>query len=103
MRLKFNGNSVIIALATECPLKARGKGGLELKHPKLDKIEDKLLTGNDFVLSRAQYIRLTGIDIPEDKSYTEKRSAVARKAKAYGYVITVIPEKLEFRRISNAQ
>lgn len=70
----------------------------KLKHPNLIEIEKKLRTGNDFKLTREQYIELTGIDTPQRKYYTEKRSSVARKAAEYNYVITVIPETLIFTR-----
>ena len=43
--------------------------------------------------------RMTGADIPKSKSYTEKRSAVSKRAKEYGYTITVIPEQLVFSKI----
>ena len=72
-----------------------------MRRPKLDKIKGKLLLGNDFVLSREQYIKLTGTDIPQSKSYTENKSAVAKISKEYGYVITVVPEKLVFCKSDN--
>ena len=68
------------------------------KRPKLDKIILKMERGNDFVLSRNQYLNLTGVDTPQDKSYTERRSAVAKCAEKHGYYITVIPERLEFKK-----
>ena len=42
---------------------------------------------------------MTGIDIPKSKYYTEKRSAVAKRAKEYGYTLTVIPERLVFSKL----
>ena len=68
------------------------------RQPKLDSIEKKLSKGKDFVLTRQQYINATGTDIPQEKSYTERKSAIARKAREYGYVVHVIPEKLEFKK-----
>lgn len=69
--------------------------------PKLEDIENKLSEGKNFDLSRKQYYLLTGLDIPQSKSYTEKRSAVAKMAKEFGYEVKFIPEKLEFRKVSN--
>ena len=66
--------------------------------PKLEKIENKLKKGENFSLSRNQYFALTGTDIPQSKYYTEKNSAIAKKAKIYGYTINVIPEILEFKK-----
>ena len=54
------------------------------KRPKLDGIELKLRTKNEFQIDRAQYIKLTGTDLPQRKSYLEKGSAVAKLAAKYG-------------------
>ncbi len=66
------------------------------RRPNLNGIKSKLEKGNEFKMTRAQYIKSTGIDIPESKSYTERRSAVARLANEYGYQIEVVPEVLVF-------
>ena len=71
-----------------------------MRHPKLDKITDILKEGKNFSLNRSQYIGLTGIDIPQQKSYVENKSAVAKLAEKYGYKIIVVPEVLEFHKIS---
>lgn len=68
------------------------------KRPDLDKIISKMEKGNNFRLTRGQYLDLTGADIPQSRSYTEKRSAVARCAEKYGYCVAVVPEVLEFRK-----
>lgn len=67
----------------------------------MDKIIALLEKGDNFSLNRSQYKykRMTGADIPKSKSYTEKRSAVSKRAKKYGYTITVIPEQLVFSKI----
>ena len=67
--------------------------------PNMDKIIALLEKGDNFSLNRSQYMRMTGADIPKSKSYTEKRSAVSKRAKEYGYTITVIPEQLVFSKI----
>jgi hypothetical protein len=67
-----------------------------MRHPKLEKIIELLENGEDFSLTRMQYIDLTGIDTPQDKHYTEKKSSVAKKASEYGFTITVVPEILKF-------
>ncbi len=69
-----------------------------MKKPDLTKIENKMESGKDFTITREQYLKLTGADIPQKKSYTEKDSAVAKRAKKMGYTITVIPEKLVFSK-----
>ena len=69
-----------------------------MKKPKMDEIVKKLETGLNFSVNRAEYISITGVDIPQNKSYTEKKSAVAKKANEYGYVITVIPEVIQFTK-----
>lgn len=55
--------------------------------------------GRDFKIDRQEYIKLTGVDIPQKKSYAEKDSAVAKSAKKYGYEIHIIPEVIEFKKI----
>ena len=69
-----------------------------MRKPNLKEIEEKFELGADFSLSRKQYIELTGVDIPQDKYYTEKCSAIAKTAGRYGYRITVIPEVLQFQK-----
>ncbi|MBR1624334.1 MAG: hypothetical protein IJ676_01185 [Clostridia bacterium] len=68
------------------------------KRPDMSRIEKLFLAGNSFYLSRQQYISYTGADIPQNKSYTQAKSAIAKKAQEYGYSIEVIPEKLVFRK-----
>lgn len=68
------------------------------KKPILDGIISEMKKGKDFTLTRSQYLSLTGTDIPQDKSYTEKRSAVAKRAAENGYYIQVVPEVLQFRK-----
>lgn len=69
-----------------------------MRKPNLDLIIKMLEKGKTFRITRAEYIKLTGADIPQQKSYTEKRSAVAKQAHEYGYDIEVIPEILIFKR-----
>lgn len=69
-----------------------------MKKPKLDKITDLFKSGQDFELSRSEYIKLTGADIPQSKSYTEKRSAVAKRANEYGYSLEIVPEIIAFKK-----
>ena len=69
------------------------------KNPNLDSISKRMEKGESFTFTRAQYIRETGADIPQNKSYTEKRSAVARKAREKGYKVEVIPEIIKFIKI----
>ena len=69
-----------------------------MKHPDLTQIIKKMQEGKNFELTRGQYLKYTGRDIPQNKSYTEHRSAVATKAKELGYKIIVVPEKMIFKR-----
>ena len=68
------------------------------KRPVLDGIKKRMTKGKDFQLTRTQYIQSTGIDIPQDKSYTEKRSAIAKVANENGYEVEVIEEIIKFRK-----
>ena len=67
------------------------------KHPKLDEIKKRMQKGKDFQLTRTQYIQSTGVDIPQDKSYTEKRSAVAKIAQEAGFEVQIIEEVIQFK------
>jgi len=67
--------------------------------PKLDIIKEKIMNGKDFELTRAQYYSLTGADIPQNKNYTEKRSAVAKLAREFEYEVIIIPERIQFKKI----
>ena len=67
-----------------------------MRNPDLSKIVGLLEKQEEFELTDIQYKRKTGAEIPKDKSYTEKRSAVAKKAKEYGFEIEVIPKRIIF-------
>lgn len=66
--------------------------------PDLAGIRRQMAKGKDFQLTRDQYIRSTGIDIPQNKSYTENDSAVAKAAKENGYELEVVEERLLFKK-----
>ncbi len=68
------------------------------KKPKLGEIEKIFKRGENFEIARSKYITLTGVDIPQEKSYTEKHSAVSKLAERYGYTVKVIPEILVFEK-----
>ncbi len=69
------------------------------RKPDLYTIVERMNRGEEFVLDRKEYIAITGIDLPQDKNYTEKRSAIAKKAKEYGYYVEVISEKIKLYKI----
>lgn len=60
--------------------------------PKLALIEKMLQKGNSFTLTDDSYKNKTGAWLPKDKSYTEKRSALAELCKKYGFKVTVIQQ-----------
>ena len=66
------------------------------RHPNLAKIEQKMESGKSFSLTRSEYIKITGVDIPQDKRYTENNSAVAKRAHINGYIVKVVPEVIQF-------
>ena len=72
-----------------------------MKRPKFDNLISLMKKGKNFELSNEQYLRKTGAEFPKRKSYAEKNSAVSACAKQYGYVVTVIPQKILFTRIEN--
>lgn len=70
-----------------------------MSHPKLHSIDILLKKGEDFSLTLAQYRQKTGADFPKEKYYAENRSAIAKKAKEYGFKVVVIPQYVEFKKI----
>ena len=70
-----------------------------MRKPDLSKIEAKMKNGKSFSITRKQYLKMTGSDIPQDQNYTKKRSAVAKRAYENGFVIDVQPEVLFFTKI----
>lgn len=67
-----------------------------MTHPDLDPIIKLMRCGKDFELTSQQYKKKTKADFPKDKSYAEKRSAVAKRAAEHGYRIEVIPQRIRF-------
>lgn len=66
--------------------------------PKLEKIIELLESGEPFSLTDSQYKRKTGLNIPKDNTYLMKRSAIARKAKEYGYKLVLQERQISFER-----
>ncbi len=71
-----------------------------MKKPNLDGIKKKMNNGKDFEITRDQYIKSTGADIPQNKYYTSRNSAVAHLAEQMNYRIEGIPEKLVFKKVN---
>jgi hypothetical protein len=67
--------------------------------PKLEKIEKMMEIGEDFELSNQQYKAKTEAEFPKDKYYAEKKSAVAKVARKYGFRIEVIPQRIKFQKL----
>lgn len=66
--------------------------------PKLDSIERQLKAGETFSLTNSQYKKSTGLDIPKNSNYLVKNSAVAKKARIYGYKIVVHEREISFEK-----
>lgn len=66
------------------------------KHPKLNEIEKRLTSGENFELTDAQYEGMTGVPLPKDKNYLKKRSALANAATKEGYRLEVIEKTVRF-------
>lgn len=64
--------------------------------PRLEEIAKQMEKGEDFELTGQEYKKKTHLDFPKDQNYAEKKSAVARKAREYGYRIEVIPQRIRF-------
>lgn len=66
--------------------------------PKLDKIIKMLESGEEFSLTDSQYKRKTGLKIPKNNTYVVKNSAIAKKAKEYGYKLVLQERTLTFEK-----
>lgn len=71
-----------------------------MSKPNLEKIIQMMDRGSNFELTSQQYKKKTNADFPKDKSYAEKRSAVAKIAHKHGYRIEVIPQQIKFLKVS---
>lgn len=67
--------------------------------PDFTRIEKSMQAGEDFSLTRAQYLTSTGKALPKEKYYTERKSAIAKCAKAHGYRVEVVPEIIRFVKV----
>lgn len=66
--------------------------------PNLEKIIELLESGEPFSLTENQYKRKTGLNIPKNNTYLVNDSAVARKAKEYGYKLVLQERQISFER-----
>lgn len=64
--------------------------------PNLSEIERRLNYGDDFSLTDAQYKKQAGLALPKRKDYLEKKSAVAKLAKTFGFSIKVQEKTIFF-------
>lgn len=72
---------------------------VRMGRPNLEKIERLFEKNEGFSLTVDQYKQKTGTDFPKEKYYAENRSAIAKKAKEYGFEVLVIPHHIEFRKV----
>lgn len=64
--------------------------------PNLKEIERRLSYGENFSLTDAQYKKRTGLSLPKRKSYAEKESAVAKKAREKGFSVKIQEKRIFF-------
>ncbi len=69
-----------------------------MSSPNLEKIIELLESGEQFSLTESQYQKNTGLNIPKNNTYLVKNSAVARKAKEYGYKLVVQERTILFEK-----
>lgn len=63
------------------------------KHPDLDTLDQLFEKGCDFQITGKEYEAMTGVPLPQGKSYIKNSSALARKAAGKGYTIVDVQEK----------
>lgn len=69
-----------------------------MARPNFTKIVKQLETGEPFSLTAKQYQNKTGASIPKETYYLLNNSAIARKAKEYGYKLAVQERILLFEK-----
>lgn len=62
------------------------------KRPKLEELDYLFDGGTDFQLTSKEYESKTGVPLPKGEKYLRYDSALARLAKARGYIIADIQE-----------
>lgn len=67
-----------------------------MRKSKLEKIVGMFHSGKDFSFTLEQYVFNRCRYISQSKSYTEKNSAIAKKATEYNYEVKVVPEVIKF-------
>ena len=66
--------------------------------PDMKGIIRQLEAGENFSLTESQYKHSTGRPLPNTFYYLLKKSVVARKAKEYGYKLSVQERTLQFEK-----
>lgn len=66
--------------------------------PNLDQIKELFESGEPFSLTDSQYKRKTGRSIPKNNTYLVKKSAVAKKAREYGYTLKIQERTISFEK-----
>lgn len=69
--------------------------------PKLSEIIKLMELGTEFTLTDSQYKSKTGLHIPKDNSYLIHRSAIAKRARRYGYKLAVHEKEISFEKEKN--
>lgn len=77
---------------------ADGEGGAMAGRPDFTRIGETMRAGENFSLTREQYEESTGKPLPKDRSYTEKRSAVAKFAAENNFHIEIATQVILFVR-----
>ena len=69
------------------------------KKPDLNNLKNHFESGKDFELTDSQYEKKTGAVLPKNKYYTLKNSALAKKAKKYGYYLELIEKTILIKKL----
>lgn len=69
-----------------------------MAYVNVDNLNPFFEKGEDFSLTDEKYEKLTGKDLPKNKYYLTKNSALAKRAKKYGYTVSVVPKVVIFSK-----
>lgn len=68
------------------------------KKPNFEELEHTFSKGEEFSLTEAQYKAKTGAPMPQKKSYLLNNSALAKRAKKFGYRLELIEKTIIFKK-----
>ena len=71
-----------------------------MRKPNFEKIISLLEANEEFSLTEKQYEKSTGSTLPKSDYYLKNKSALAKMAKKYGYIVEVQAKTLCLKKVN---